>query len=351
MIKEQFKIVTPTSSEEINKESIRQEKQQEAESLNNEIMQIKGEKNFEDLEVDELKKVLELYEKIRSLSKGETEIGEYTLEGSIEEQIPRAKEIMGNREVMGPAEVKKAFGIEIAESELPPIPFNEQELKKAKELDQFLVLRVNKAPDGQPLTISKMQEILSDDFSKKGAGKVLSDTYGWRETQTFYTDETPDLGWALTSKQVIAVSTGKNYIEQSFMIADYLEDQVFNGVEMPDEYKEAIKELKDKEEELTEIIKTGDSSEHRSEISKLKLNKLTRQSSAEALYDILIYFQNNDERLLEDEYTLTHTTSFIVANYVCVGYFNFDGAHINYVPDCYSDYESDHLGVVFSRKF
>ncbi len=82
------------------------------------------------------------------------------LTGDIFEQMLKAREIMGEREVMGPEEVKKAFGIEVPESEVPPIPFNETELKRAKELGQFLVLRVDKTQDGQPLTMQKLMNNL-----------------------------------------------------------------------------------------------------------------------------------------------------------------------------------------------
>ncbi len=168
MIKEQFEMAKP-ASENIDEESI---KQKEAEGLHNEIIDIQGERSLEDLEVDELKKVLEIYKKIKEIGKGKTELKESKLEGSIKEQIEKAQEMMGEKEVMGPSEIKKAFGIEIKESEVPPIPFNEAELERAKELGQFLVLRVNKAQDGQALNMLKMHEILTEDFSKKGAGKV-----------------------------------------------------------------------------------------------------------------------------------------------------------------------------------
>ncbi|MEA3398548.1 MAG: hypothetical protein U9R06_02260 [Patescibacteria group bacterium] len=73
----------------------------------------------------------------------------------------------------------------------------------------------------------KMHEILTKDFSKKGAGDVLHDTAGWKEKEAFYTDGIPNLGWALTSKEVIEDSTSKNYLEQSLEIAEYLEREVF----------------------------------------------------------------------------------------------------------------------------
>ncbi|MEA3398549.1 MAG: hypothetical protein U9R06_02265 [Patescibacteria group bacterium] len=62
---------------------------------------------------------------------------EAKLEGGIKEQISRAREIMGEREVMGYAEVKKAFGIEIAESELPQYRLMSRSLRKQKNWGSF----------------------------------------------------------------------------------------------------------------------------------------------------------------------------------------------------------------------
>ena len=361
-MKEQFKMVRPASLEDNFAESGKQEKpsdaeamagrRQEAGNLNNEIMRIQGGRNLEDLEVDELKKVLELYNKIKSIGKRETEAREGKIDGPVEEQISRAREIMGDSEVMGINEVKSAFGIEVPESEVPPIPFSKTELERAKELNQFLVLRVDKAKDGNPLTMQKINESLSQDFKDESKGKILYDV-DWYAEEPFYTggEDTEQTAlkseWALTSKKIIEDSNSKNYLEQSLEIAEYLEREVFLGIEMPDEYKEAISELKDKKEELAKLIETNDRNKYEPELSKLKINKLTRQSSVETLYDILIYFQNNDERLLEDKYAWTHTATSDGSR-VYVGHFDSGGAGVNGDSD---DDSNSSLGVVFSRNF
>ena len=347
MMKEQFKMVRPASLEDGQEESIKQEKWKEASKLNNEIIRIQGERSLESLEVDELKKVLELYNKIKSIGKRETYVETGKIDGPVEEQISRAREIMGDSEVMGINEVKSAFGIEVPESEVPPIPFSETELERAKELNQFLVLRADTTQDGQSLTMLKMHEILLEDFSKKGAGDVLYSTTGWKEKESFFTDDTPTIQWALSSKELIPNSTSKNYLEQSLEIAEYLEKEVFSSIEMPDEYKVAILELKDKKEELVKLIETGDKSKYEGELSKLKVNQLTRQSPVETLYDILIYFQNNDERLLENKYAWTHTATSD-GDRVRVGGFDSDGADVYGRSDGRS---LSALGVVFSRNF
>ncbi len=60
---------------------------------------------------------------------------------NVEVQMDRALEIMGKESFFGPESVTKAFGFEIPEHEIPPIPFSDSELKKAKDLGHLLVLR------------------------------------------------------------------------------------------------------------------------------------------------------------------------------------------------------------------
>jgi hypothetical protein len=309
------------------------------ELLANQVEELKKEK----ISNDRLKQEIALKQEMEIILKAILESKKKNIEVKfIDQQIEKIQEIMGEKEVMGPDQIKKAFGIEIAESEIPDIPFSEAELERAKELGQFLVLRVNKAQDGQALNMLKMHEILTEDFSKKGAGKVLFDTADWKEKEPFYTNETPSIGWALTSKEVIPDSTSKNYLEQTEEIAQYLEAEVFNSTEMSTEYKEAIEELKDKKEELNKLIETGDEPE----LSKLKLNKLTRQSPVEALYDILIYFQNNNERLLEKKCTWTHTVDSDGLR-VVLGFFVSGGPLVDRYPDGNS---GSVCGVLLSRK-
>src|SRR3989304_293049 len=78
----------------------------------------------------------------------------------------QAKEIFGN-DFLGREAVKKAFGIDIPKAEIPAIPFSREDLERARELGQFLILRYNKAPDGQPLSMKKMNDMLEKQFKKK----------------------------------------------------------------------------------------------------------------------------------------------------------------------------------------
>ncbi|MBU4367369.1 hypothetical protein KKC49_00685 [Patescibacteria group bacterium] len=264
----------------------------------------------------------------------------------------KAKEIMGKEDFLDQKAVEKAFGIKLNKQEIPRIPFKREELERAKELGQFLILRTDKAPDGQPLTMEKMNELLQVEFEEKNKGKIL---YGdWYKDEDFFTKETPKLEWALTSKEVIPNSTNKSYLEQTELIADYLKNQVFKDKQLPKQYEEAIQEFNKHyqynfrnktKEEIRAIIGGNQWGEVAKQLSKLKINQLTRQSPSEVLYDILIYFQNNNQRLLENKYTCTSYCSFY--GYLSfIGSFDSDGARVD---GWSSNFARAPLGVSFSR--
>lgn len=243
--------------------------------------------------------------------------------------LEQAKEILG-KEFLGPDAVEKTWGVKLEAKDIPRIPFTIEDLERAKELNQFLILRI-------PLTMQKMGEILSDQ-------KVFSDT-SWYQNEAFYTTELSKPGWALVSKEPIPNSTNQNYIEQTQTICDYLDSEVFGNVdEMPELYQAAIMEFEAKKQHLEELMGTGWQACVK-ELSELQITKLTRQSPADVIHDILVYNQNNDQRLLENVYTWTSVRSS-VGNLVGVGVFRSDGLRVGSDDP---DRSGDDLGVSFSR--
>ena len=65
--------------------------------------------------------------------------------------VAEAKDIMGEKSVLGPEEVEKCFAITL--SDIPPIPFSRVELENAKRLGHLLILRIDRAADGEPLSM------------------------------------------------------------------------------------------------------------------------------------------------------------------------------------------------------
>lgn len=253
---------------------------------------------------------------------GET-VSPESLPGELTEQIEKAKEIMdagiseeekekGVTEVLGPAEIEKALDLKLDSKEIPKIPFPEKELKRAQELNQYLILRIKETPDGKPLTMQKMNEMKGKEFVKEGKGKLLysDDDEGelkddaWYKDEDLFTKDTPQLEWVLVSRETIPDSTSQNYLQQTETIIDYLKNKVFKDKELPEIYREAITEFESQKDEIAELIKS-DWEKAAEKLENLKITHITRQSPVEALYDMLVYFQINDKKLLENEYTWT----------------------------------------------
>jgi len=280
--------------------------------------------------------------------------------------LEEAQEIMNKgrkQNFMGPEQIKTAFGIELQPEQIPSIPFNEKELNRARKLGQFLVLRVNQVFSSndplkaEPLTMEKLNEMLSPKFEDEIKGEVLyrsSHTIHWYPDEDFYTKETPQAGWALVSKDVIphsgnepSVDEKRNYLVQTEKLIEYLKYQVFAGRKMPPIFSQAIKEFEEirKREQLDRIIK-DDWGKAAQILANLKITQLLRQSPVEILYDELIYFQNTGQRLLKQVFTWSRRLDS-GGNLILVGYNDTDGIHvIKYKPDESGDY----LGTCISRR-
>lgn len=319
---------------------------EKATGLKKEIGEITQGRSLEDLELSDLKQVLDKFKQMENVL-GIT--SEKKMEGSVQEQMDMAKEVMGE-EFFGYQEVGKAFGIEVSPENVPEIPFSREELERAKELNQFLVLRVDKAPDGKPLSLQKINEILKgkvSDGSKllyadDGKGGIQSDS--WHKNEEFSKNEAPRLAWALVSKEVIPNSTSKNYLQQTEELVNYIKNSVFKGKEIPDEYQEAIKEFEKEKDGIGKII-SSEWQKAAEKLSNLKISQLTRQNPAEVLYDIAIYFQNKGERILENKYSWTSSRASD-GRLVRVGAFDADGVGVvRWLPGL----SDDSFGVAFSR--
>jgi len=234
-------------------------------------------------------------QKIRSLK--------LIFEPHIESGVEQAVEILGSSNVLGPEAVKKAFGVELSTELVPTIPFSTVELERARDLGQMLVLRVATGPDGAPLTMQKINEQLEAILTRDGKGKVLYDT-DWYGGEEFFTAEAPELAWALVGKEVIPDSTSKNYLEQTAKLASYIEKEVFKDAPLPPEWEEALNEFIGERGKI-EPLMGDDWAEAARQLSALKLNQLGRHTPVEALYDLMIRFQNSEDRLLEGMYTWT----------------------------------------------
>ena len=296
----------------------------------------KGElsKKFRILKLDEVEK-LGLVKKAKPEKRRENKEGEVSL--------GQAQEIMG-ADFLGAEAVEKTFGF--MPEDVPPIPFSASELERARELNQFLELRIDKTADGQPLNMEKMYKLLQPEFTAGNNGRILN-SHGkadsWYKSESFLKD-TPRASWVLVSKDVIPDSLSKNFLQQTEVITNYLKNEVFKGQELPDVYKEAVEEFEAKKAGIAAIL-TSNWQEAAKQLSELKINQLTRQLPVETMYDFVMYFKNNKKRLLEGKYTWTYRRAS-AGGLVLVGYFASGGASVGlWTPADVGGIR----GVVFSR--
>ncbi|MDD3774045.1 MAG: hypothetical protein PHW50_02075 [Patescibacteria group bacterium] len=271
---------------------------------------------------------------------------ETMLSAEIAEAMREAKEIMnkdGETRFFGPEEVKAALNIE-EEIVIPEIPFTKAELERARELNQILILRLS-------MSIKQVNEQLSGKLKDgqkllyrfdPSTGKLEEDC--WYEDESFYKTEQARGGWALVSRELVPETTSKNYLEQTQSLVDYLTNQVFSGATLPSEYQESINEFLAQKGTIEGLI-SSDWKRAGEMLASLRINNLTRQTPAEALYDLAVYCQTTDQRLLGDKYTWTNGRGSD-GRLVGVGGFGSGGV---VVTDARPGYSRDALGVSFSR--
>lgn len=254
----------------------------------------------------------------------------------------KAKEVMGEGNFFGAEAVEKAFGVKFTKKQVPSIPFSKQELERAKERGQMLVLRVDKGADGNSLTMKNMQENVALQIAFEGEGKLLYGT-NWYKDEEFFTGESPRAGWALVGKNVLQDSTSKNDLEQTEVLAQEVR-MVFNGKVIPLKVASALKQFEDQKEEIRGLLGT-DWKKAVEALSKLDLNKLFRRRPAEIIYDLVTVLRNSDHRLLGDMYERTSRLSSD-GSLVTLGEFDDCGVSVGgWDPN--NGYPS--LGVSFSR--
>ena len=257
--------------------------------------------------------------------------------------IEQAMEILGE-DVLGPEAIEITFGFK--PEEIPPIPFTIEDLERAKELGQFLELRVDQTSEGKPLNMGNMFDMLQPEFTAQNQGRILN-SYGksdsWYKNEDFLKD-VPQVQWVLISKDIIPNSLSKNYLQQTEVIADYIKNEVFKDKDLPDVYQEALDEFESKKAGIQSIL-SSNWQEAAKQLSELKINQLVRQLPVENMYDLVMYFKNNKKRLLEGKYTWTYRRASS-GGLVDVGRFASAGAGVGgWAP---GRVDGD-LGVSFSR--
>jgi MoxR-like ATPase len=259
--------------------------------------------------------------------------------------ITEAETLMGDN-FFGPEAIQDAFGIEIRE--IPPIQFSVEELERAQELGQQLILSVDSAPDGSPLTMAKMNELCE---GKAADGKRLlykwesGTKQEWYEKDEVFKTLTPKTGWRLVSPEVTPGSTGKNYIEQTQVLADYLANEVYKGQPLPEKYKTAIEEFQRDKKQLETLLGTGEWKAAGEKLEKMPLTSMLREDPAQALYRLIVTEKKSGKKFLANKWNWTATRSSD-GSFVDVGGFGADGVGVD---GSRPDDSGGSLGVCLSR--
>jgi len=190
-----------------------------------------------------------------------------------------------------------------------------------------------------------MNVAVMERWQKEGKGSLLSTPDRWEKfIIEGYKKDVPRSGWALVSKEVLSESLGKNYIEQTDVIIKTLKDKVFKGMEIPEKYAKAMAEFESRKEKLTKLM-NDDWQEAVKQLSTLEITQMTRQTIQETIYDLTMYYDTNNKRLLTDKFTWSASVSsdgFLVP----LGRFDDRGVGGGRWR---SDYR-DVIGVSFSRR-
>ena len=301
-------------------------------------------------------KAHELYQEYEDPNKYKTSTEkkvERALEDAKEEGLGTRKETVNFQEMkelfgknfLGPEAVEKTFGVPLAE--VPEIPFSVEELERAEKLGQMLLLRVDKTAEGKPMSLEAMTNILTKRWKDAGMGELLNSADGWKSWigEDFFMKEAPRMGWALVSKDVLPESLRKNYLEQTEVIIATLKNEAFKGMDMPEEYEKAIAEFELKKDKLAKLM-NDDWQKAAKELLELKITKLTRQTVPETIYDLAMYYDANNERLLSDKYTWAASLD-PDGRLVALGTFDARGV---LGRRCYPDARYGYLGVSLSRR-
>lgn len=234
---------------------------------------------------------------------------------AINEVEKRGQEIMG-RDFYGVDAVEKTFGIRLPIKKVPEIPFSQPELERAKELDQFLILRTDVGPNNIPLS--------------EGAINWLA--YGQTRNRDYYEGEpsrrnprhiteTPRPRWALVQKRLLHGSIGLSPVKGIEMIIDYLINGVFRNRPLPTLYLDAVNEFEKHKASFGAMthdneINSNDPMRHVGDIkdyikedevdqlTSLKIIDLTLHRPSEAAYDSAVMRKVDDGILFDLASTL-----------------------------------------------
>jgi hypothetical protein len=258
-----------------------------------------------------------------------------------------AAEIMGES-FYGVGAVEKTFGVRITPDKIPSIPFSKAELERAKQLGQELILYVDKNSEGKPLTAIEINRLCerneNDSFS-------ITDNY-WFKDDEYLKNMTPRMGWRLSGKEPIPGCTEFSYLQQTDVIARYLENSIFPE-EVPKLYQDAIDNFKETRKDKELLVHSSDNGNRfyvARELTDIPLNQLCRENFTEVLYRLALHRHKTGSFLLsyESNVCLTLTNSFTKTGQIVSVGNSTDTFGVN-VGMCSMKIPNSDVSVCFSR--
>ena len=254
---------------------------------------------------EERKKMKTILERVKYVEQQDTKRRGLETEASPDEETisaEQALEIMSEHNFIGPEDIQNTFGF-IPEN-IPEIPFSAEELTRAKELGQKLMLCIDTKDDGTPFTVQSMLDIL--DGKTSGGRRIMYKAPGEAKQLS------PRPGWRLTTPTTIENSRNKNYLQQTEVLIDYLKNEVFAGQTLPEPYQEAVDTFTANKDTLEEHIKT-DWKEAAKQLASLTINQDTRENVAEVIYRLVMTEKKDGTRELESEYAWSNSLDSVSA--------------------------------------
>lgn len=126
--------------------------------------------------------------------------------------IERARLLIGAKNMLGPKEIEKALGFSVNGKDIPPLLFSEEELKQARIHGEQLVLRIEKLPEGRPLTLKHLTDYLEQRGKKIFAQEPFP--------MDFFTKEKLKAQWVLTKIGEVEGTRHLSYEAQNAFIQE-----------------------------------------------------------------------------------------------------------------------------------
>ncbi|MDO8507941.1 MAG: hypothetical protein Q7S53_05265 [bacterium] len=196
----------------------------------------------------------------------------------LEKEREEAQEVMKG-DYLGPEAIEKALGVRIERKNIPKIPFSKEDLEIAKKCGQFLILRVDKEADGEPLTMPQ----ISWRYKERKGRSALHIHEAFHDSN-FVNKETPSVGWALVTVVGREEPIDISFQEETELLIDHLQSNIFKGRKLPEVYEEAIQEY----EEMKSEIERANVPHSNYLLSRLKINNLLRPKPVDILYDAVV---------------------------------------------------------------